>query len=119
MLRAGVLLTILGFGSVAFHYWSDRQLTILIWAEDYQPALGSVIGVLGLALVIAHVVVRKRKQQPSAPQQASPAFPQQGQPFQAGQPPQQPFPQPAQAPQQFPHQQFPPNQQGQPGQHGR
>ncbi|QWF78078.1 hypothetical protein [Amycolatopsis sp. CA-230715] len=114
MLRAGVLLTILGFGSVGFHYWSDRQLAILIWAEDYQPALGSVIGVLGLALVVAHVVLSKRKQQPSAPQQA---FPQQApqQPFQAGQPPQQPFPQPGQAPQQFPQQQFPPNQQGRPG----
>lgn len=114
MLRAGVLLTILGFGSVAFHYWSDRQLAILIWAEDYQPALGSAIGVLGLVLVIAHVVMSKRKAQPSAPQQA---FPQAGQqqPFQTG----QPFPQPGQAPQQFPQQQFPPNQQGQPGQHGR
>ncbi|WP_409489661.1 hypothetical protein [Amycolatopsis sp. cmx-11-12] len=59
MQRLAFLFILLGFGSVALTY-TDRQLVLLMWAEDYQPVLGIVVGVLGVALLVAGLV-RKNK----------------------------------------------------------
>lgn len=59
MHKLAFLFILLGFGSVALTY-TDRQFVLLMWAEDYQPVLGIVVGVLGVALLVAGLV-RKNK----------------------------------------------------------
>jgi hypothetical protein len=109
MIRFGVLLVVLGFGSVLFHY-TDYQFRVLMWAEDMQPALGSAVGVAGLLLSGAAVLRKQRAgaspgtvstgsgpfpaQQPPLPPQGhygAPAYTQQPYPNQPY--PQQPYPQ--------------------------
>ncbi|MFB9908407.1 hypothetical protein [Allokutzneria oryzae] len=86
MLRFGLALVLLGFGSVALSQYSDRQFVVLMWAEPMQPVLGFVVGGLGVALVVASFVLGNRdRAQPSAaaPQEQ----PQQWQPQQQWQQP--------------------------------
>ncbi|OXM49814.1 hypothetical protein [Amycolatopsis alba] len=72
MQRLAFLFILLGFGSVALTY-TDRQFVLLMWAEDYQPVLGIVVGVLGVALLVAGLLRKKKVAQApvaqSAPQQ--------------------------------------------------
>jgi hypothetical protein len=74
MLRLGILLTVLGFGSLLMEL-TDRQFVLLMWAEDYQPAIGIIVGIVGLALIGVNVV-RGRKTSAPAPQAPAPQNPQ-------------------------------------------
>lgn len=74
MQRLAFLFILLGFGSVAMTY-TDRQFVLLMWAEDYQPVLGIVVGVVGVALLVAGLV-RKNK---AAQAQPAPVSQQSGQ----------------------------------------
>ncbi len=78
MLRLGVLFTVLGFGSLLMEL-TDRQLILLMWAEDFQPAIGIIVGVVGLALIGVNVV-RDRKAASAATPPQAPAPQQPGQP---------------------------------------
>jgi len=78
MLRLGVLFTVLGFGSLLMEL-TDRQLILLMWAEDFQPAIGIIVGIVGLALIGVNVV-RDRKAASAAPAPQAPAPQQPGQP---------------------------------------
>lgn len=70
MLRLGILLAVLGFGSAALHF-SGYQFKLLMWAEPAQPVLGLVLGLVGVAAVVAGVVSNRAKrasvQSPQAP----------------------------------------------------
>ena len=79
MLRLGVLFTVLGFGSLLMEL-TDRQFVLLMWAEDFQPAIGIVVGIIGLALLGAHVVRGRKVASAPAPQAPAPAPQQPGQP---------------------------------------
>ncbi|SDY82697.1 hypothetical protein SAMN05421504_10790 [Amycolatopsis xylanica] len=74
MLRLGIFLAVIGFGSVGFHY-SDYQFKILMWAEDYQPAIGSIVGVVGVLFVVAAVVMNNKKKAAAAQQAPLPQQP--------------------------------------------
>ena len=78
MLRLGVLFTVIGFGSLLMEL-TDHQFILLMWAEDFQPAIGIIVGVVGLAL-IGFNVVRDRKAASAAPAPQAPAPQQPGQP---------------------------------------
>ncbi|MFI9456088.1 hypothetical protein [Amycolatopsis sp. NPDC052450] len=39
------------------------DFVLLMWAEDYQPVLGIVVGVLGVALLVAGLVRNKKAAQ--------------------------------------------------------
>jgi hypothetical protein len=105
MVRFGVLLAVLGFGSAILHFTSI-QFRLLMWSEPMQPLLGVGIGAIG---VVAAAIPYLRNRSGSAdPEVAHP--PQPGQPY--PQPPQQFGQQPYGAPAQ-PYQQqaqFPPQQ---------
>ncbi|AUI63440.1 hypothetical protein [Amycolatopsis sp. BJA-103] len=75
MQRLAFLFILLGFGSVALTY-TDRQFVLLMWAEDYQPVLGIVVGVLGIALLVAGLV-RKNKAAQAEPAPVAQQVPQQ------------------------------------------
>lgn len=60
MLRLGIFLALIGFVSVGMHF-SDYQLRYLMWAEDYQPAFGIVLGLVGVALVGVAVAAKNKK----------------------------------------------------------
>ncbi|WP_370947590.1 hypothetical protein AB5J62_08535 [Amycolatopsis sp. cg5] len=67
MLRLGIFLAIIGFGSMVLPQF-DLQFTLLMWADPYQPTIGIVVGVIGLALVGVGVAA-KNKKKAVAPQQ--------------------------------------------------
>jgi hypothetical protein len=50
-IRVGILLAVIGFGSVILHTWTAYQFTYLMWAEGAQPWLGLGLGGIGLLLV--------------------------------------------------------------------
>jgi hypothetical protein len=50
-IRVGILLAVIGFGSVILHAFTPYQFSYLVWAEAAQPYLGVGLGVAGLALV--------------------------------------------------------------------
>ena len=103
LVRVGALFTFLGFGSLVLRQLG-RTFILIEWADDMQPVFGIALGVGGLVLIAAGLLLGRTKaakpqqqfaQQPPAPQ----AYPGR-----------QPYP--AQAPQQqYPQQQYP-NQQG-------
>ncbi|RSM71281.1 hypothetical protein DL991_37030 [Amycolatopsis sp. WAC 01375] len=74
MQRLAFLFILLGFGSVAMTY-TDRQFVLLMWAEDYQPVLGIVVGVLGVALLVAGLVRNKKAAQAQPVAQQAPQEP--------------------------------------------
>ncbi|WP_246257908.1 hypothetical protein [Amycolatopsis anabasis] len=126
MIRIGILLAVLGFGSAGLHY-TDYQFRLLSWSEDMQPLLGLGVGALGVVLIVAALLLKKNKEnqpaeqfpqpEPNAQynqynqQPGQPPYPQQPQ---YGQPPRG-YPQqdPNSAPQGFPAQQpgYPPRNQ--------
>jgi hypothetical protein len=65
LLRIGGLLTLLGFGSLVLNLM-NREFTLLSWAEDYQPTLGLIMGIAGVALIVIALVVQNDKKAPRA-----------------------------------------------------
>jgi hypothetical protein len=82
VVRLGVLLAVLGFGSAILHY-TDIQFRLLMWSEPMQPLLGAGIGVVGV--VVAVIPYLRNRSSSADPAVAYP--PQPGQPY--PQPPQQ------------------------------
>lgn len=122
MLRFGVFLIIIGFGSSILHF-TGYQFRIVGWTEEWQPGLGFAIGGAGVLICALVGAFRKGDDEQVAPQQPF-AYPP-GQPHpprqqfaaeptqQFTQPPRQPFrqataPYPPQPPRQGPVPQFPP-----------
>lgn len=109
MLRFGVFLAVIGFGSSVLHF-TDVQFRVVAWAEEWQPALGLGVGAVGVLIAVLPAVLRRRPQeQPQQPPRQVFAAP--TQPF--PQPPRQPFvqaqaPYPPQMPRRGPVPQFPP-----------
>ncbi len=84
----GVFMIIIGFGSLILEQFG-LQFKVLAWADPYQPWVGILLGVIGIAIVVLGMVLGKKDdqpQQPPFPQQPYQAGP--GQPYQGG--PQQP-----------------------------
>jgi hypothetical protein len=95
MVRFGVFLAVIGFGSIGFHF-TDYQFQILMWAEPMQPGIGAIFGVVGLVLIGASLARKKNVAQPAPAQQMyggqypQPQAPQAQYPQAPGQYPQQP-----------------------------
>src|SRR5262245_55211375 len=70
MVRFGVLLCVLGFGSAVLHF-TEFQFRLLMWSEPMQPGLGLGIGALGVVFVVI-APVRNRATAPA--QSAAPAY---------------------------------------------
>jgi hypothetical protein len=87
MVRIGVLLVIIGFGSTVLHSSTDYQFTLVAWADGMQPYAGIIIGLIGVGLLATPFILRAREGSPGSPISPTAAF---------GQP----------APQQFGQQQF-------------
>jgi len=62
MIRIGGLLTVLGFLSAILFSFTDYRLTLLSWADDYQPGLGIGVGALGVVLLVAAKVTGTKKE---------------------------------------------------------
>jgi hypothetical protein len=111
MLRFGVFLAVIGFGSSVLHF-TGVQFRLVGWAEDGQPVLGLGIGAVGVLIAVLPAVLRRRPQEQQHPQQPPrQAYAVPTQPF--PQPPRQPFvqaptPYPPQLPRRGPVPQFPP-----------
>lgn len=58
MILLGVVLMVVGFGSLILQ---PMDLGFLDWAEDVQPALGLVVGLLGVVLVVSGIALRKKR----------------------------------------------------------
>jgi hypothetical protein len=69
MIRFGLLLAVLGFGSAIMHF-TDVQFRLLMWSEPMQPTLGIVIGAVGAVLLVVKVITSKDED--AQPQQAGP-----------------------------------------------
>ena len=50
MVSLGILLIVLGFGSLLLPVF-DIQFTLMSFMDDYQPFAGIVVGVIGLGLI--------------------------------------------------------------------
>ena len=110
MVRLGVFLAVIGFGSSVLHF-TDVQFRVLAWAEQWQPGLGIGVGAAGVLICVLSLALRRK---PAAAPPAYPAPQQYAQPTQQfPQPPREPFrqapaPYPPQQPRQGPVPQFPP-----------
>lgn len=61
MVRIGVVLIIIGFGSAILHSATSYQFTYLMWADGAQPYVGIVLGLIGVALLAMPFIVRARQ----------------------------------------------------------
>ncbi|MFC4858142.1 hypothetical protein [Actinophytocola glycyrrhizae] len=81
MIRLGAVLALFGFGSALLHF-TEIQFRLLMWAEEWQPALGLILG--GVGAVFLLIATLRAKDEPAAPQgaygppQGAPATPQGG-----------------------------------------
>jgi hypothetical protein len=66
-IRVGILLAVIGFGSVILHAFTQYQFRYLLWAEGAQPYLGIGLGLVGLALVVVPQVRRLGAWEDSTP----------------------------------------------------
>ena len=64
MLRVGVILIVLGFGSVGLSEFTGGQFAV--WAEPMQPWLGAAVGIVGVALAAFAFVQSRNKAEPAA-----------------------------------------------------
>jgi hypothetical protein len=69
MLRLGAVLALFGFGSAALHF-TDIQFRLLIWAEEWQPALGLIVGAVGAVFLLIGAL--RSNDDPAQPQQGAP-----------------------------------------------
>ena len=83
MIRFGLLLAVLGFGSAIMHF-TDVQFRLLMWSEPMQPTLGIVIGAVGAVLLVVKVITSKDED--AQPQQSYGPPPGQQQAFAQGAP---------------------------------
>lgn len=60
MAALGVILILLGFGSWIL-FENGYTFRWLSWADDMQPGFGIGVGVIGLVVLIAGVVMSRRK----------------------------------------------------------
>jgi len=67
MIRLGAVLALFGFGSALLHF-TDIQFRLLMWAEDWQPALGLGLGAVGAVLLL--IATLRGKDESAAPQGA-------------------------------------------------
>ena len=75
MRSLATLLIVLGFGSLLLPMF-DMQFTFMSWADRFQPIGGIVVGLIGVGLLVAPMLVAGR----SGAAPASPASPTQDQP---------------------------------------
>ncbi len=67
-----ILFIVVGFGSIVLPSLTDRQFVWLMWADDYQPIIGIVVGVVGVALLVANILRAKSKAQQAPAAQEAP-----------------------------------------------
>lgn len=60
MVRIGALLIVFGFGSLILESM-NMEFRILTWARDMQPGFGIIVGIVGVLLIVADVVLKKNK----------------------------------------------------------
>ena len=65
MNRLGAVLALFGFASALLHF-TDIQFRLLIWSEPWQPALGLILGAVGVGFLVIASVVNKDKPAPGA-----------------------------------------------------
>lgn len=64
MVQIGILLIILGFGSLILEQF-DMEFRLLSWAYDMQPVFGIVLGLIGVALIVGALLMKKKAAQGS------------------------------------------------------
>ncbi|MFI9508729.1 hypothetical protein [Nocardia sp. NPDC052566] len=64
MTRIGIWLAIFGFGSLLLNT-INYHFIILAWADDMQPVFGIALGVVGVLVAIAGVVMGQAKNTPT------------------------------------------------------
>ncbi|GLY34056.1 hypothetical protein Amsp01_000800 [Amycolatopsis sp. NBRC 101858] len=109
MVRIGALFAFLGFGSLVLRQLG-RTFILIEWADDMQPVFGIALGVGGLVLIAAGLLLGRKKSAPQPQQQFAQQPPAPGGQF----PGQQPYPG-GQPQQQYPAQQQYPQQPGRQG----
>ncbi len=57
----GVLLIVLGIGSILLNRYTDWQFILLSWADSYQPWAGIGFALLGVLIVVIAAVTRRRR----------------------------------------------------------
>ncbi|MFE2956784.1 hypothetical protein [Nocardia tengchongensis] len=62
MLRLGVWMAILGFGSL-FLEKANMHFIILAWADDMQPGFGIVLGAVGVLVALVAVGMQAKDKQ--------------------------------------------------------
>jgi hypothetical protein len=62
LVRIGVLLVIIGFGSTVLHSASSYQFTLLAWADGMQPYVGIVVGLTGVLLLAMPFIIVSARQ---------------------------------------------------------
>ncbi|MFD6353180.1 hypothetical protein KHQ06_07650 [Nocardia tengchongensis] len=62
MLRLGVWMAILGFGSL-FLEKADMHFIILAWADNMQPGFGIVLGAIGVLVALVAVGMQAKDKQ--------------------------------------------------------
>lgn len=60
MNRLGAVLALFGFGSALLHF-TDIQFRLLIWSEPWQPALGLIVGGVGVVFLLLGSLMNKDK----------------------------------------------------------
>lgn len=63
MASVGIAMIAIGIGSLVMRSMG-QQYVFLRWAEDLQPYFGVVLAVLGVAITVAGLLVRARRQRP-------------------------------------------------------
>ena len=75
----GGILILFGFGSLILEQFG-MQFKLLAWAQNFQPWLGIVLGVVGIVLVALSFMRGKSEGQVQPADVQQPPYPQQGQP---------------------------------------
>lgn len=67
LMRGGITLTILGFGSTVLHSATSGEFVLLAWANGAQPYVGIVVGLIGVGLLATPFILRARDGSPGQP----------------------------------------------------
>lgn len=60
MIQIGILLIVLGFGSLILENL-DMEFRLMSWASDMQPAAGIIVGLIGIGLIAAAIMMRRKQ----------------------------------------------------------
>ncbi|MEJ3656631.1 hypothetical protein WEH80_27095 [Actinomycetes bacterium KLBMP 9759] len=66
MVRIGSFLAVVGFLSAILYSFTDYRIVLLSWADAYQPLLGTVVGVVGVGLIVVNKLMSRPREEPAS-----------------------------------------------------